>query len=395
MIRKILIALAITLVPVVRAEALTLSPGSYAGQIHEGYTFNDGYWWRDGNPYLRYQAYQVYYDPSRCCNYTRTLYSYQAAPYQKKAETIYPDRDPEWKTKLLAIAADRDKVEAQLRKSAQYHNEFLESVKSLGLDGNFRWDGYGYAPIFPQGYRSGRGYGYGLKNVDDGYGAVLGHLSTAYSQVPSSQGATVYGYRESADLYGNIDLGGVYREALRLRGDSRALEAEGDKGTTALVDKLGERAAGVAEIKAKGEAVDRAITAASRALSSISAEKRVQMIREVYGSGTTTSTGGSGSSEGVSKTAEISRNTDFVSVATEVTKKKCLSCHSAEKKNGGLDMTNLTLLSNEQVTSILKRIVSSDPLKRMPLAGDLKPGTPLTETEIAAFYLAAYADSKK
>jgi mono/diheme cytochrome c family protein len=69
---------------------------------------------------------------------------------------------------------------------------------------------------------------------------------------------------------------------------------------------------------------------------------------------------------------------------------KCASCHNSTKKNGGLDLSDLSLLTEDQGTTILQRIIHTDPSLRMPLKPDLSPGEPLSPEEVAAFYVVAY-----
>lgn len=343
----------LTMVVAASFAAPAFADGIYAaGYVSpDGYTWRDGYWWKGDASYTRAAVQSYYYQNG--CRYAYTSYSYTLVPSKKV--TITPQSEDNWRARLLEIAKERDRWEGNLRASALEQNEFLESVKALGLDGNFRWNGYGYEIQYAKGYRP----------------AVA-----QYDQLVQPQGATVYGVKEVADIYGNVNIGQIYQQALRLRADSRAYEAEGDKGTTALVDNLGHAAAAVAEIQAKGAAT-------VKILSELRPESRARILREL-------SIEHRGQAGGGSVVPQNGGGSDALAAAQATANNRCVSCHRPDKKLGDLDMTNLSLLSNDQARKILEAINHADPQRRMPRGPDNTVGTPLTEEEKATFYIAIY-----
>lgn len=361
--------------------AAELSIGSYVGQVYSGYTWRGDYWYRGGVPYECYRSTVTTYDKYNC---PHTSYSYDWREYKKAKPEIDPYADDAL-SKLLDIADKQQAWVLSDRSKAQKFNQFKEAVVLLGMEGQFRVKNYGEAIYSAKGF-----------DVPSPYG-------NQYGQLAAPQGNTVYGYnfgvRETADFYGNNDLGAIYKQALRLRSDSRALEAEGDRGTTQLVDNLGKRAAIIAEIRANGVAAAGALVAngqgTAQALNAAKAQSRTEITREVYGSGT----GGGGTvpvapPPGGDEGGGAATGTTLQK-AQQLVNQKCLSCHSATKKNGDLDVTDLRLLSPDQVDSIMKRVVDPDPQKRMPIKADLSPGTPLTHQELGILFRAVDSDQGK
>ena len=330
----------------------------------EGYTYRDGYWWLNGQAYTRARVQEAYYYWHRGCQYTsyRWVWSYTPVSGVTTTTVINPSEDG-WRGKLLDIAKQRDQYEGRMRTSAVEHNEFVESVKLLGMEGNFRWNGYGYEMAYAQHP-----------------GAVLAAAQQAYSQFPTPQGNSVYGYRELADVYGNVDLGALYNQAMRLREQSYGNESKATSEVHALVDGLGSNIAKIREIEAKGQA-------AAAALSASAAKDRATVLREfwsTYDSRTKSSPSPASPSQGQPQAAQAGSLQGIV-------QQKCVACHNSEKKNGGLDLSDLAKVTEAQTNKILERIIHPDPTKRMPIREDLSPGEPLSKNEVAAFFVAAYA----
>lgn len=352
-----------------------------------GYTYQDGYWWYGDQAYRRVKYSEPYYYYScgtRCTGY-RSAYKYEPVYLQKEKvvvtkEDLANGSEDGWRGKLLEIAGNRDKWEAKARQSAQEHNEFLESVKFLGMQGNFHWNGYGYEMSYAQNPYAYEGYG--QKEVFQQYG-----------QFPAAQGQTVYGYNEIADIYANVDLGQLYDSVLRLREQSYGYESKATSETHALVGDLASKMAEIKEIEAKGRA-------ASAALKASEAKDRTTLLREFWSaypsaSGTTsTTTRRSQSTSSVTVGGMAGGGGQALALVERVVANKCISCHTSGGAQGGLNLDDLTALTPEQSTKILDRIVSPDENARMPLAQDRSPGEPLSREEIAAFFFAIYGPAK-
>lgn len=177
-----------------------------------GYVYRNGYYWYGGVPYTRTVSYY------RSGYYWYPSYSYTRVNNYSQVSS----NDAGWRSKLLAIAAERDRVEGQLRASSNEHNEFLESVEALGLSRNFAWRGYGNAPAMAHVQRDYSDYGE--------YGSF---------QPAADQGSTVYQsspfYSAFADFYGAVDLGSLYNQSFQLAQESGQVGAEAQEGHQRLV----------------------------------------------------------------------------------------------------------------------------------------------------------------
>ena len=199
----------------------------------------------------------------------------------------------------------------------------------------------------------------------------------SYGQFPAEQGSTVYGYPsslfESADVYGNIDLGaqlsGMNRLASQLGTDAVSV-ANGFKDT---VDKLGANQARVAEINANRQAVVATLLAtteqtkanavlaqALRASDSLHYERRENVTR---GDGQTTVTPDPANPQPKPAPPPASATLQAVQAILD---RSCVSCHGPTTKKGGLDVSDARLITSEQAKKIEDRITTIVPSRRMP-----------------------------
>jgi mono/diheme cytochrome c family protein len=332
--------------------------GYYNGYVSGDYTYRDGYWWKDGKSYERYRVEQVYTYYQHGYQYTGKRYVWQ---YKEKSpeKVVISLNDERWREQLLEIAKQRDLYEGRLRSSALEHSEFVESVRVLGLEGNFRWNGYGYE----------------MSYANDPHAAVQ---QQAYTQFPQAQGATVYGYTELADVYGNVDIGALYNQVLRLREQSYSYENQATSETHALVGDLTERMAQIKEIEAKGRA-------AAAALEASRAADRATLLRQFWATGSAPPAAGGGAAAATNTRPDVN---DPVAAMQQIIAQKCLKCHAGAGSSGGLDLSDVYQLDARALKSTLERIISPNPALRMPLADDRGPGEPLTAAETAIFFTA-------
>jgi hypothetical protein len=231
-----------------------LTGNYYNGYQEDGYTYRDGLFYKGDVPYSR--EYYTYVKQVPCTAYSYGGYGGYATPYtyyQPKTyydwryTRVYPQSKAEvptygkgWQSQLLGIAANRDKVEGNLRTAALDHNAYLTAVRALGLEGNFKWLGYGTPPAYP-------------------YAAP----HAPYAAAP--QGQTVYGYSFAnvKDLYGENNLSTLYQQAARLTQNAQTLAGQGHTDFSDLVAKEGGNRARVAEILAKGQSAVAALQAAN------------------------------------------------------------------------------------------------------------------------------------
>jgi hypothetical protein len=220
----------------------------YNGYQEDGYSYRDGLFYKGGKPYSR--EYYTYYKPVQYSNgyggyyyQNKEYYAWRYTPVvleeYKAPATSYA---PGWQDKLLGIAANRDKVEGNLRTAALDHNAYLAAVRALGLEGNFKWLGYGTPPAYP-------------------YAAPHAPYAAPYA---AAQGNTLYGYTFSAvkDLYGDSNLNVLWQQAARHTTNAQTLAGQAQGDFSDLVSKEGGNRARVAEILAQGQAAVQALQAA-------------------------------------------------------------------------------------------------------------------------------------
>lgn len=327
------------------------------------YNYNGTYYYdAAGQAYNRVQSTEYFWRNG--CRYSRYVWKYTAVAGVYSGVNSQTEG---WRSKLLDIAASHKRYQDQIASSANEHQEFLESVKELGLTGVVT--NYGFAPTYANAanYMQAHGFSPGL-NVQN--------YAQEYQQA-APQGNTVYGYREVADIYGNVNLGELYQRALRLREQSAGYEATANQDTTKLVDNLGARAAAIEEIRAKA-------TMMAQLVDGLKAESTSKVVREYY-----SNVKGGVPQPGVPAEPN-GQSARIIDQLGAVIQNKCVSCHTAEKPNGGLNLQNLAGLDATTSRKILERIEAEDPVKRMPLAPGMKPGKPLSLDEKALFFIAAY-----
>jgi hypothetical protein len=231
-----------------------LTGNYYNGYQEDGYTYRDGLFYKGDVPYSREYYTYVKQVPYTAYNYggyggyatpytyyqPKTYYAWRYTKVEYPKSEV-PSYGKGWQSQLLGIAANRDKVEGNLRTAALDHQAYLAAVNVLGLAGNFKWQNYGLAPLFPS------------------YAAP----HAPYAAAP--QGQTVYGYSfaTARDLYGDANLGTLYQQAARLTQNAQTLAGQGHTDFSDLVAKEGGNRARVAEILAKGQAAVQALQAAN------------------------------------------------------------------------------------------------------------------------------------
>lgn len=332
------------------------------------YIFSQGYWWSGGQAYSRARVY--YYDSCGCRRYR---WSYYPSKQYSKATTISSSTEG-WRDKLIELKASREKWQSQIEASANEHNEFIETARELGLNGEYYQTSVGVARIDrsnPYAINGGGGMGYG-----------------GYSQRTAEQGSTHFGYAPSsftvADVYGNVDLGGLYNAAIRLASDSNQYGSKATSGAMTLVDQLGDRAASlmdraiaVKETEAKAAGIAHLSHSLSQA---IKAEARAYIASHQGGSGQPP--------EPNPALQEAIQNGTLSDVGAIITH-RCVRCHQPGGEAEHFDLTDLESLDDPGVAKILARVNSSDPKKQMP------PKEPLSLHELRVVNLAAVQPAKK
>ncbi len=309
---------------------LIVLPSANAAEVvnSDGYVHADGFYVKNGITHTRDIVwYKDWVWVNACYKggcYVQGYWTYSWKWYYEYTAVALPTAaDPEWRTKLLSIAAARDKAESKLRVSAQDQTHFLEAVNALGLQGNFRYEAYGRNPISPTGY---------------------GNLQLSSAGV---NGNTVYGYSyaQVADAYGQTDLNALYQQSSRLTQNAQTLAGTANSEFSALVQQAGGNAARIAEIFAKGEAGRK-------------------IIDGINSPGTRVETKITGTGFGPAAAEADIRATSFLTLSGPAT---CVACHSGTKIEGKFDVTKIPSMSAAEIVErVLPKLVSDDPKVRMP-----------------------------
>lgn len=316
---------------------------------------------------------QVWTGNRYCYSYAQyTPPAYVAPAYTAPAAYVAPTpEDPV--IALIGLAAARDKaVLAERAKIVQYQG-FASAVKVLGLDGNFRVEGY--AP-----------------NVAYG-GANFAQSYQTYSQAQpflAPQASTVYGYSSQANFYGEFDINAAVQSYARTVQQSQTAGSQAVTELGSVLDqelgrrtKILEALAKEREIRAKGDA----FAAAMKALE----EKKLTVTQ----SGTTTIPQQQGPQQFVPQPIPVGPATapanpgairaDTLEQLGDLMAAKCGDCHNATTKKGGLDLSGWLSFDQAKKASITQRVVTNDPEKQMPRTKEGGPGQHLSAEEIKLF----------
>lgn len=335
-------------------EVAVLGEGSVTS---DGYTYRKGFYWYEGVAYVRtavqepYTTYSSYY---YCGRYYQTPYTSYKTVYKYTPVAITP-QTPDWKTKLIDLAAARAAYDNDLVKSRVETENFAQYVKVLGLERNlFTYSGVIGSP-FP------------------GYAAAT--LSSA-----GVNGTTVYGHTyQQIDLQGMLDTSILQQGAVRTTETAQALAGQAQSNLIGLTDHSVAALMRVAETQAAGVARAQALEASKPPPTA-----RIET-----------------SSSTPVPTARIETSTTTAVPQVEVQpinpfrqgeqlnrpllrNQACAKCHSGESAQGGLDLSNWSAVTGEQKSKMMERMMSKDPAKRMPRdANDpSKPGPQLSPAQV-------------
>ncbi len=275
---------------------------------------NNGLWYYGNSPqaYLR-RAVPVYSG----CGYS---YQYSYVPYQTYADPVAKETD--WKSKLIELARDRD--EAAL---------YLKAVNSLGL--------HGTAPPY---------YGNNYNGYSRSYGLGV-------------HGTTLSGYtaQQVLGVYGESNVQGLLQQYAQITKNAQAIGAQATDNFGVTVDRFGHHQAKVAEIFAKAAAAEKvlnALTPPSATLQSTTTQfQATPQGTQVMGQAP------------VGPAAQASRQAFLQHRA-----QSCAACHGGANAKGGFVVDSYDQMSVEQKANVWSRLVTNDPMKRMPRNQDGTPG---------------------
>lgn len=353
-----LLAVAVVAVPTGRADLVN------------GATYD--YWYRwDAGANLFYYGNQAY---TRAlvstpgfwsCGYYYPGSSYYryTAVYPAQAYSTVPAYGDGWRSQLLGLAKQRDKYELENRRLAIDQAAYIESIKALGLTGNFTIQGYGQGVNYPNAVYPAYGLSYGYNPNLGSYGA---------------NGQTLYGYSYSQvqQAYGGLNLNTMYQQASRLTAGAQALAGQAHTENIGLVDSIATNAARVSEVLAKGEAAERALRAANAPASTTT-------VTTVSGANVGAVSGSvAAGGAAASNTTSAGAGSFLATVATPV----CGSCHGGNAPKGGFNITKAwpDIVSDPAKKAVvLERLFTRDPEKHMPRGADGKSAELTPEQKMA------------
>jgi len=313
------------------------------------YAWQNGMWYSGGKPY-----------------YEMTSAEYRAT--QKKVEYA-----PGWQKQLLDIAAARDKVEGRLRTNAQEFQTYLQAIKSLGLEGNFRIENYGQSiPLAP-------------------YGApYMPHTPYASSRLGQygAQGNTLYSYSSIKDLYGDTSPSTLFQQQAKLAENAQSLAGQASTDFGNNVAREGNNRARVAEILAYGQSRKMALDSSHPQIP-VEEHREDRIETQGQGQGQVQQQGqGQGQAQSLGpdgRAAVTMPRADGAVTWPAIAIERCASCHGQGKHEGGFEIAKYEGMAPEQKARVWARLTTSDADKRMPRGKDGGPGRPLTPAEFKLF----------
>jgi len=320
--------------------------------------------------------YRPYYTPVYYSYATLPTYSYYSAPtYQSQTYQSPTYQSKDWKTLVLELAKQRDKVEGEIRKQSVESQSFIAAMRAMGLEGNFHLPNYGHGGYSPSPYRDyNRNFNLGT------YG---------------SNGQTIYGYTLSSvkDLYGDNDMNSRFQEANRLAQNAQTLGGQAVQGFQQAVTSEGNNRSRVAEILAQGQIAAQAIQAArpypqASSSTTITQQSTGSAITQgrLGGDGPRMPyANGNGNGSGSIQPQQSRDAPGEVSIIPfEQVAQRCIQCHGSNKQEGGFNILNYPAMSaKEKAERVWPRLTHPDKDKRMP-----KNGPALTPDEVVSIILA-------
>lgn len=350
-----------------------------AGYVNgDGYTYNYignvGYWYYGGVPYTREYTAGYYYYQYGVQYYQPGYYTYSR--YYEPAQPTVSPKDPGWRSQLLKIASQRDKVEGEIRKGAHEQQWFMDAVKALGLEQNFHWNGYGAAPPV--------GAYYGTPGVGAGYGSLqLG--------AHGALGNTVYGYNAHTitNLYGDVNLPQLYQQAARLTQNAQDLAKQATGDFSTLVGKEGDNRARALEILARAAAARDVLNALQPKEARVETKETIFKVMPPAPDGPVVDPGPTPAPPGGLKApgagGGVPQKTARAKLRDLLIRQDCISCHQGASAKAKLDLSDYGRLDAAAKRSVVARLVTEDADKRMPRSADGGPGRHYTVEEAALF----------
>ncbi len=296
----------------------------------------DGYYYAAGVPYTRTWHNAYYYYHNNCRYYQDGYYQYTPVKVvEKTVEKVVPQ---DWRTKLL-----------ELRKEQLEHQNYIDSIKFLGLDN-------------PQ-----KSY------PVSGYGQVFSTIGTY-----GAQGNTQYGYslQSFIDHYGDNNLGVLLQQLGRITENQQQLSGQATSDFGAIIGRVGQDNTRVAEILAQGQV-------AAQVLKSLQTPQQNKIETKEF----RFKVGGDGKIESLPETLPAPKGDLFKTWQSQA--QGCANCHFGKTLKGNFDISTWPSLSAQKKAEYAYgRLLTDDHSKLMtPTKTDTDPGKPLTEEDVLTIWM--------
>lgn len=347
-----LLLMAATLLPLAGAS------GSNYTAYGQYYQKADGYWYwnNEGSPYTREKVWYQTYGYYCGCNQYYWTYRweykpYVAATYETKVEEV-DYKQPGWRGKLLDIAKQRDAIEGRIREGREEQLAFENSIRVLGLSGNFYMQNYG-AAYAPSSYLNNAAYGNSIF-----YGAH------------GAQANTITGYTNItlADIYGDSNPAALFQMQDQSVKRAQQLAGQAALSQSDSLDRHGTNLARVAEFLAKEQALRTFLrefkTEPRQQIESRTWQWRTESFQAPPPAPAPVMPPAGGGSGRVKYAPE--KFMELVAIPS------CAKCHSKDsgKVEASLDITKLfTSMTADQKIKIRQRLTAADETVRMPKGG--------------------------
>lgn len=312
---------------------LLLAPNPLSGTEYT--LHSDGYYYSSGVPYSRTWVGGYYYWHGGYRYYQDGYYQYTPVKIvEKTTEKLVP---LDWRTKLL-----------ELRKEQIEQQNYVDSIKFLGLENPYKY------PL-PLGV-----YGHSV--------SVIGTYGV--------QGSTFYGVQPSlnslTDLYGTADPNVNWQQLARILEGTQSLLGQGTKDFGDLLGRDTDNRARIAEIVAKGQALDRVLRDSPKT------ETKQFNFK-------------------IGQDGKIEKNTlellpspkGDIYQRWSAQAQGCANCHFGDKKSGGFDIASWPGLPKaKKLEYAANRLLTNDPDKLMtPTKTASNPGQPIPEADVLSLWL--------
>lgn len=346
---------------------------------------DNGSYWKDGFLYTKSYQYMDYFDHHGEKCQKRVIVFKKGAQYALtqpaisaeakvevnlgKTEEPYKADEFNWRQEMLEIAKLQQEADYLLEKQRQDDAAFVDYAAALGLNrGNYPVE----SPV------SGTNNPYALS-------AQFSQVTTPLAQ----QGNTLYTYNSFAYPKEPANLASLYAQAGRLPENAQELVRDSTGQFMDLVENQADVDGDIAKLQAKGEQFDKMIRALGNVLEGTPSQKSTSASVQVYPSQPLPPQPPVAPGQPVAPVSPVQPVAPIGDQLTSTERlqldnilaSRCLTCHGAEKQEGGYDLRQYHTFTQNQKRSVYDALNGWGPTEKvMP-----PDGNPLTFEEMQLF----------